>query len=244
MADTVIEMLTETGATKAYVTVVDGSGTPDVDGYDLTQIAGSLHKFTVPEAITGRVHILAKTSGDVVFGERYIDALTDTAETFDLAAGSDATLAKQNEILDGQSDIDDELVTIKGKFASTVLISQPVATSGQIDKPIIIGDDYLATNDRAFEWTIDAPTGATIANSSCSFGIVSDHGGSFKVSGLISDAGSGKWKLSFDVARTETESLTPGSYTWSVQVDDDSNNELTQVISSNGNTVRLVTKAT
>ena len=99
MADTIIEMLCETGATKAFVTVVEGSGTPDVAGYDLTQIAGSLHKFTVPEAITGRVHILAKTSGDVVFGERYIDALTDTAETFDLAAGSDATLEKQNEIL-------------------------------------------------------------------------------------------------------------------------------------------------
>ena len=177
----------------------------------------------------------------------YQYALTLETATFQPSTGGgggDATLAKQNEILDGQSDIDDELATIKGKFASTVLISQPVATSGQIDKPIIIGDDYLATNDRAFEWTIDAPTGATVDNASCSFGITSEYGGSFKVTGEITDAGSGKWKLAFDVPRTETESLQPGSYTWSVQVDDDSNNELTQVRSSNGNTVRLVTKAT
>jgi len=44
-------------------------------------------------------------------------------------------------------------------ITDAIAVAGPVASTGQITTPIILGDDYLASNGRAFQWTIAAITG-------------------------------------------------------------------------------------
>ena len=106
---------------------------------------------------------------------------------------------------------------------------------------IAVGDDYLSSNGRAFQWTIAALTGYVLATSTCKFG------GKYKtntwlVSGTITDLGTGNWALSFDLTRTATQLLAEGYYEWSVEVTNASGSEFTRVRS--GRNVQLVGKQT
>ena len=106
---------------------------------------------------------------------------------------------------------------------------------------IAIGDDYLASNGRAFQWTIAALTGYVAATSTCKFG------GKFKtntwlVSGTITDLGTGNWTLSFDLPRASTQALPEGYYAWSVELTNSIGIETTRVRSSRA--VQLVGKQT
>lgn len=119
--------------------------------------------------------------------------------------------------------------------------SAAVAASSEITSPIIIGDDYLATISRAFQWTIAAPTGFVLATSVCKFG------GAYKtnawlVTGTVSDAGFGNWLLSFDLPKASTQSLDEGYYSWSVEIATAAGLEYTRVRS--GRNVLLVDKQT
>ncbi len=110
----------------------------------------------------------------------------------------------------------------------TVEVVQPVATNGQLLSPIVIGDDYLASNNRAFVWTIDEITGYSAGTAACYFGL--EYGSnSVVVDGDVTDNGDGTWDLSFDVARTDTENLPEGPYAWSVEVRSASNVEITSI---------------
>ena len=125
--------------------------------------------------------------------------------------------------------------------SKTVGTQLPVASSGVIDE-IIIGDDYLAANGREFEWTIAAPTGFVLATSTCSFGGKKGTE-TWLVSGTITDAGAGNWTLSFDLNKTDTEGLEPGTYEWSVEVKNATSKEITKV-RSRTTKVKLVEKQT
>lgn len=119
--------------------------------------------------------------------------------------------------------------------------SGPVASTGTITTPIVIGDDYLAANGRAFQWTIAALTGYAVGTATCKFG------GAYKtntwlVTGTIADVGSGNWTLSFDLPKTATADLEEGYYSWSVEVISASGTEITRVRS--GRNVLLVDKQT
>lgn len=129
-----------------------------------------------------------------------------------------------------------DLITSK-----TVGTQLPVASSGVIDE-IIIGDDYLAANGREFGWTIAAPTGFILATSTCSFGGKKGTE-TWLVSGTITDAGAGNWTLSFDLNKTDTEGLEPGTYEWSVEVKNATSKEITKV-RSRTTKVKLVEKQT
>lgn len=129
-----------------------------------------------------------------------------------------------------------DLITSK-----TVGTQLPVASSGVIDE-IVIGDDYLAANGREFEWTIAAPTGFVLATSTCSFGGKKGTN-TWLVSGTITDAGGGEWTLSFDLNKTDTATLEPGTYEWSVEVKNASSKEITKV-RSRTTKVKLVEKQT
>lgn len=129
-----------------------------------------------------------------------------------------------------------DLITSK-----TVGTQLPVASSGVIDE-IIIGDDYLAANGREFVWTIAAPTGFILGTSTCSFGGKKGTE-TWLVSGTITDAGGGNWTLSFDLNKTDTEGLEPGTYEWSVEVKNASSKEITKV-RSRTTKVKLVEKQT
>ena len=95
----------------------------------------------------------------------------------------------------------------------------PVSDSGDIDE-IIIGDDYLAAYGRAFEFTVDAPSGFVAGTSVTKFGGRAFHrntSGAWLVTGSITDNGA-TWTLSFDMPRATTGALTETEYRWSVEV--------------------------
>jgi hypothetical protein len=114
----------------------------------------------------------------------------------------------------------------------TVTVSTPVTASGQLASPLIIGDDYLNANGRAFSWTVPLPSGFVAATATCKFGMryEDDQGvNSFIQSGTVIDAGSGNVTLRFDVAKAVTGTLRPGWYDWSVEIASASGTEITRV---------------
>ena len=130
-------------------------------------------------------------------------------------------------------------------LTSPIVVAQPVSTSGQLTDVIVIGDDYLAANGRAFEWTIPAIAGATVGGSQCFFGFSRTGLGSVSVEGTITDAGNGNWLLSHDLPKSDTVGIPAGNYDWSVQVVTDGAKEITRVRSSDEcGRVRLVEKQT
>ena len=129
----------------------------------------------------------------------------------------------------------------------TIASSIPVTASGQIDGPLVIGDDYLSANGRAFAWTVALPSAFVIATSTCKFGMqYQDEDGtySFTVSGTVADAGSGNVTLTFDVPKATTGTLGPGWYRWSVEIASASGTEVTRVKSSHNKLVEWVEKQT
>ena len=113
--------------------------------------------------------------------------------------------------------------------------------TGTIPEQIAIGDDYLALTGRAFQWTIAALTGYTLATSTCKFGGRCKTN-AWLVTGTITDAGAGNWLLSFDLPKASTTALAEGYYEWSVEVTNAAGLETTRVRSSRG--VLLVDKPT
>jgi len=129
----------------------------------------------------------------------------------------------------------------------TIASSIPVTASGQIDGPLVIGDDYLSANGRAFAWTVALPSAFVIATSTCKFGMqYQDEDGtySFNVTGTVTDAGSGNVTLTFDVPKATTGLLGPGWYRWSVEIASASGTEVTRVKSSHNKLVEWVEKQT
>ena len=105
--------------------------------------------------------------------------------------------------------------------SGNVETSLPVTAVGQIASPLVIGDDYLNSNGRAFSWTVALPTGYVVGTSTCKFGMrYEDSQGinSFIVTGTVVDAGAGSVTLRFDVPRITTQDLRPGWYDWSVEI--------------------------
>jgi hypothetical protein len=103
----------------------------------------------------------------------------------------------------------------------------PVLSNGSL-LPIVIGDDYLASNGRAFEWTIDSIVGLTAAGSTCSFG--GRYGNStWLETGTVTDNLDGTWKLSVDLPTAATSLLNVGYHEWSVEVTGDAGERITRV---------------
>lgn len=90
------------------------------------------------------------------------------------------------------------------------------AADGTIGE-VVIGDDYLDANGRAFQWDIDPVTGLTLGSITCWFGASRDGKSLWLVEGTATLV-SGKWRLKFDLPKTETEGLQPGPAEWSVAV--------------------------
>lgn len=100
-----------------------------------------------------------------------------------------------------------------------VLYSSPVSTSGIIQSPIFIGDDYLASINRAFEFNFVPRSGFVLGTSTCSLGFICDAVASALLkSGTLTNNGDGTWKASYDVSRTDTATLLEQFYRWSASV--------------------------
>lgn len=128
---------------------------------------------------------------------------------------------------------------------TVVFANNPVATDGSLSE-IVIGDDYLNANGRAFQWQIDAVDGVDHTTATCHFGGRSNIGGTdyqWLVNGTIMHQGA-HWDLSFDLPRTATQALVEGRYRWSVEVKSAAGVEITQVKNATNCLVRLVEKQT
>jgi hypothetical protein len=136
--------------------------------------------------------------------------------------------------------IDDKIDDLAA--GGTITHVGPVDPEGVITSPIIIGDDYLATNDRAFVWTIDEVDNFTVATAVSYLGLKKDDDNSIIKQGTVSDNNDGTWDLSIDLTRTDTASLEPGLYEWSVEIRSAGGTEITPV--RYGERVRLVAKQT
>lgn len=136
--------------------------------------------------------------------------------------------------------IDDKLDDLAS--SATITHVGPVNVEGYIDGPIVIGDDYLAANDRAFTWDIDSIDGFVVGTSTCYFGGKKDDDNSWNKLGTVSDNGDGTWNLSVDLAKTDTASLEEGYYAWSVEIRSAGGTEITPV--RWGQRVQLVEKQT
>jgi hypothetical protein len=127
--------------------------------------------------------------------------------------------------------------------ASNVQFSSMVNTDGYIDGDIIIGDDYLAANGRAFQWTFTPNSGFVAATSSCKFGGSNASGTStWLVTGTVTDNGNGTWTISFDLPLATTSTLLEGLHDWSVECISATNVEITKKRS--GKKVKVVRKWT
>lgn len=123
--------------------------------------------------------------------------------------------------------------------------SAPVSSKGVIDE-IIRGDDYLAANGRAFEWTWTPTTGYVLATSDCFFGGISACDGvtvGWSIEGIITEV-DGVWTLSFDMGKATTAALSDSQYDWSVQVTNAAGYETTPWKSKVNQPVIVVNKQT
>ena len=177
---------------------------------------------------------------------------TGTFTLSGLTAGT--TYFVYERVGDTPASTDDVEHVIKGALsavqAKTQLIgtgsavsAAPVSATGTI-ATIIVGDDYLAANGRAFEWLVDPVAGFDFATCTCWFGgAANSSANAWRVEGSIMEV-DGKWKLSFDLPKTATEALERGDYQWSVAVHGATGTEVTRVRNKDGHKVSLVSKFT
>lgn len=126
----------------------------------------------------------------------------------------------------GRLDLILDAIQVQADLIGTgsAFLTTPVSLNGTINGSIIIGDDYNAANERAFEWEFAAITGFNAGTATGKFGakhVNRPNDYSFLVTnGTVTDEGGGTWKVSFDLDKTDTESLIEGSYDWSVEIVD------------------------
>lgn len=124
-------------------------------------------------------------------------------------------------LLDGLYVPNSELVrTVVTTGGGTVQDNSPVTSTGKL-RAIIIGDDYLAANNRQFAWTVDAVTGFVPASVSAVFSLRATlpcGTYSTSVTGTVSDLGAGRWSVSVDLPAAATANLVEGDYDWSMSL--------------------------
>jgi len=205
-------LFTATNAVPVEKTVVFTAADPtDAAAFGLTRIDATITSRLAAASLN------TSAGGVFVVGDMFGNNLV--ISTVALEATSQAIKAKTDLITAGQ-----------------VQIVSPVGSGGNITTPIFAGDDFKASNGRAFEWTIDARTGFSAGTATCRFGGYSEEtGDSWNVAGTVTDIGGGEWRLSFDLTKTVTADLSPGFYRWSVELANPGGDEVTEVYNSNAN---------
>ena len=196
-------------STGALVNAPSGSGAS----------AASIADAVWDEAISG--HLTAGTTGAA------LNAAGGSGDPWSTTLPASYVAGQAGYILDQIVDKTNLITTGSVTYTATV------GPNGQISRPIFIGDDYLASNGRAFTWDITARSGFSAATASCRFGIWNESLGlGFNVTGSVTDNGDGTWELSFDVSKTLTGALQEGNYRWTVELSNPSTNEVTEVYST------------
>lgn len=203
---------------------------PDAAGYTLTLIDTWLYKIEVPEACVGIYRAYAQDGDGITVATGYVWIQNDDAGPYYASADYNQLAVRKTYLESIAGDI--------------TYLTSPVAPTGTITGPLIIGDDYLATHNRAFEWQVDPLPGVSIGSVTCFLGFAHPTAGSFISTGTATVDGD-YWKLSFNVTKAQSGTLSPEYFDWSVEVRDGSSNEVTRVRNSTETTrVQWVEKQT
>lgn len=216
---------------------------PSASGYVVS--VGSLpwqRVITMPEALGGVYWIGLENGDGITQAQGWIRIAADDAGPY-VAEQSLQVIQNQVAIEALQASVDAiaaDLQLVQDKTdligSGTATINRVVSDQGQITDPIVIGDDYLATHDRAFQWTVDPLPGVSVGSATCKFGGHNPTEGSWNIDGTVSAvtvSGETKWQLSFDMTKAVSGTLGEGVYDWSVEVRDGSSNEVTRVRNAN-----------
>jgi hypothetical protein len=144
-----------------------------------------------------------------------------------------------------------DAVSIKAKTdligTGTAFSGPPVTESGQLTR-IVIGDDYNAVNGRAFSWTFDAIPGFVVGSCTAKFGLKHATNpamyNALITAATVTDLGGSRWKVSFDVDKTDTASLPQAHYEWSVEIVHATDEVTVAKSEDTRDRVKLVTKQT
>ncbi len=114
---------------------------------------------------------------------------------------------------------------------TTAGVIQNGAKTGEIVIPLIIGDDYLESNNRSLDWIVAIPSGTTVAGSTCRLTFVKAAGCySFDIvfTGTVTLTGSDA-TLSFDMPSADTSTVIEGEYFFFVEWLGDAGEQITKI---------------
>lgn len=200
---------------------------------------GTSGEFPVPTPPTGATRYVMRERGATL-------ALSYKTYTHDLKLSDDAATAATQATAAAL-----DATAIKAKTdligSGTAFSGPPVTESGQLTR-IVIGDDYSAANGRAFSWTFDAITGFTVGSCTAKFGLKHATNptaySALVTAATVTDLGSGRWSVSFDVDKTDTASLPQAHYEWSVEIIHSGEEVTIAKSEETRDRVKLVTKQT
>jgi hypothetical protein len=140
-----------------------------------------------------------------------------------------------NPAANGYSDVvdvpDRQTAIIALLTSGSATTNAPVTPTGTITN-IVIGDDYKAASGRAFNWLVAVPVFSQ-SGSKCFFGGSAKHKGEWLVEGTIIPVtvdSVPKWKLQFELSKTDTEACKPGCYDWSAELRGPAPEQITKII--------------
>jgi hypothetical protein len=244
MATQTLEFSAGTGLTLSCKLFALGSDTV-VDTQTASEKTNDKNRYSVAftDIAAGAYRLNAFVGATGGFANEVYDLTLSTA-TFqprdEAAAGGIDAAGVRAAVGLAAANLDTQLSGINAKTqlitTGTVTYSGPVDPTGKITSPIIRGDDYLAANGRAFNWTITAITGLTAATCTSRLGFKSGTT-TLVVNGTVTDNGNGTWTASHDMTRTQSATLTQQQYDWSVEIVHSGGTEITPVRSGRGVTV-------
>lgn len=215
MATQTLEFSAGTGLTLSCKLFALGSDTVVATAL-ATEKTNDKNRYTVQFAsLNGAYRLNAFVSAVGGFANEVYD-VTDIAATF--TPRSEAKIDTSLLALETTSQ------SIKAKTdlisaTGAVVTNSPVTATGSV-RPIVIGDDYLAANGRAFSWTIAAISGITPGTATAYFGGTSTGTPTdeFKVSGTVSDNGNGTWTIRCDMTAAVSATLLEQQYEWTLGI--------------------------
>ncbi len=197
-------------------------------GLTFTAIARSIGSFsggTPADSVThqsGTDRYLATFNTNLSAGSKRLDyflgGVPFGSEIYDITA-ENGTFQPRSEV---------GIATVNAKLQTgQIAIVSPVNQDGSVNS-IVIADDYLAANDRAFDFFIDPIAGVSVESLMCYFGGERVHKGKWLVAGTAS-LQTGKWRLRFELASSDTAQCLPGCYEWSVEARTNAGKRLTRI---------------
>ncbi|MFO0940055.1 MAG: hypothetical protein U0930_04745 [Pirellulales bacterium] len=159
-----------------------------------------------------------------------------------IVAGAEVTVTA-NGWFERSQNVNQAVTEILDRISGgSVSWNAPVLETGQLSEPIIIGDDYLISVNRAFDWFVD-PLPIPVGQATCWFGGKSQSKPpGWNVQGAVSEVtidSQIRWRLRFELPRSVTSQLKSGLYSWSAEVRGASS-QVTRVLGS----VNVVPKQT